>query len=596
MRSPLIIVLGLAVATLVPVMPADAAPVSQTGTVGHVSDGDTIDVNISGTNVRVRMSAIQAMELGECHADAATARLKQLVMGQRVTAWAKDSASSNRGRALRFIDRGTQDIGLTMIREGHAFAFPMPDEPMRNERYLHATASARARGVGIWNPRGCGAGPADGVPLELTVKWDADGNDSVNVNDEWVRIRNLGSAPVPLKGWTLRDSALNVFTLPSVSVPAGGAVYAHVGKGTNTANDVYLGSAAPIFENDVGDGALLVDPRGNVRASFFYPCIGVCPDPARGKVAVTVNYDAAGNDNDNPNGEWIDVTNTSSGVIDLEGYLLEAQPLSRSYDLRGPTKLAPKESLRIHMGAGTDSRLKRYWGFSSGALNNSGGSAILKTFDDRRIVCRAWQKGRCPSTAVHPVSRSADTAFDHWTAPVWTDTAFHSFGDLTKSWQHTPVGFLSANQITEGVSASQFAPDRPVTRGEMAAFLWRLAGRPHVSTAHGFVDVTKGWQQGPVRWLEASGITMGVDATHFAPDRRVTRGEMAAFLWRLVDEPNVTKPHGFGDIEKSWQEIPVRWLRAKGITNGISSTEFGPDEAVTRGQMSAFLHRLAQRL
>jgi hypothetical protein len=50
-------------------------------------------------------------------------------------------------------------------------------------------------------------GPRQEVPIRLVLRWDADGNDEVNLNDEWVRIHNDGDVPLGMDGWVLRDSA-----------------------------------------------------------------------------------------------------------------------------------------------------------------------------------------------------------------------------------------------------------------------------------------------------------------------------------------------------------------------------------------------------
>ncbi len=574
-----------------------AAAVTSSGTVSRVSDGDTYVVSLSGTATTVRMAGIQAMEVGDCHADAATARLRQLIDGKSVTVSAQSAGSTNRGRALRFTDRSGVDIGETLLDEGLVFAFPSADEPARNDKYLLASRVAAIQGIGVWDDDACGAGPYAGTPLDLVVKWDADGDDGANINGEWARITNGGTGTVSLSGWSLRDSALNIYTFPAgASIPAGDQLYVHIGQGTNTATRLYWGRTSPIFENEIGDGALLIDPHGDIRAHFFYPCVGHCTDPIASSLRISANADAAGDDKTNPNGEWVDVRNVGTETVDLGDYLIESWPYAK--ELRGSTLVHPGERLRLHVGSGTDSRLTRYWGKSAGILGNSGDKALLRSFDDRILVCTAWGTVSCPTvpSGPHAVSGSGGRQFDNWLVPAWTDNASHSFRDVSASYQQTPVGFLANNGVTNGTRPGYYEPEAPVTRGQMAAFLWRLAGSPRATTPHGFSDVSKSWQQEPVRWLKESGITGGVDATHFAPDRPVTRGQMGAFLWRLVDRPTGYGPHGFSDVNAGYQQDPVKWLKAVGITNGVTSTRFGTSDPVTRGQMAAFLHRLAQRL
>ena len=95
--------------------------------------------------------------------------------------------------------------------------------------------------------------------------------------------------------------------------------------------------------------------------------------------------------------------------------------------------------------------------------------------------------------------------------------------------------------ITNGTSPTTFSPDEPVTRGQMAAFLWRHAGRLEpASLDTPFADVLAGeFYAKAVAWLVEQDITKGTSATTFSPDEPVTRGQMATFLWRRAGEPPI---------------------------------------------------------
>ena len=165
------------------------------------------------------------------------------------------------------------------------------------------------------------------------------------------------------------------------------------------------------------------------------------------------------------------------------------------------------------------------------------------------------------------------------------------FGDVEDGRYFTaPVQWMVGDGITNGTSPSCFSPSVSVSRGQAAAFLWRMEGRP-AAEPHPFSDVDKGWQQDPVSWLFAEGITTGTSSSTFSPDRALTRGQFAALLYRFAGRPPVAEPHPFSDVDKEWQQDPVSWLFAEGITTGTSATEFSPGDPVTRGQMATFLYR-----
>ena len=166
------------------------------------------------------------------------------------------------------------------------------------------------------------------------------------------------------------------------------------------------------------------------------------------------------------------------------------------------------------------------------------------------------------------------------------------FHDVHTDWQVRPVEWLWNTELTTGVAPWVYAPERLLTRAEAATFLHRAVGEPEVSDDHGFVDVVKHWQQAPIRWLKANGITTGVDPTHFAPERPIDRGEFAVMIWRAVGEPGGSPEHGFSDIVKPWQEEAIRWLTANSITTGVDATHFAPERTLTRAEAATFLFRL----
>ncbi|MEM8706672.1 MAG: S8 family serine peptidase [Actinomycetota bacterium] len=102
------------------------------------------------------------------------------------------------------------------------------------------------------------------------------------------------------------------------------------------------------------------------------------------------------------------------------------------------------------------------------------------------------------------------------------------------------VAWMVAEGITTGTSATTFSPNAGVTRAQLAAFLYRFAGSLAVDGGTDFTDVTPGaYFADPVAWMVAEGITTGTSPTTFSPNSAVTRGQLATFLWRLAGEPIV---------------------------------------------------------
>ena len=149
------------------------------------------------------------------------------------------------------------------------------------------------------------------------------------------------------------------------------------------------------------------------------------------------------------------------------------------------------------------------------------------------------------------------------------------------------VAWSVENDIT-GIDGDEFEPDRPVTRGEAAVWMWRMQNQPEAAP-HVFTDVPEHQSQA-VAYLKDNNITTGTSPTMFSPNQILTRAEAAAFLWRLAGEP--TPPSlSFAEVTSEWQRAPVAWLSQTNITTVKSPTEFFPDRELTRAQWITFLYR-----
>ena len=132
-------------------------------------------------------------------------------------------------------------------------------------------------------------------------------------------------------------------------------------------------------------------------------------------------------------------------------------------------------------------------------------------------------------------------------SPVMADTVASDstvkaeFKDVNENiFYYMPIYWAKLNGITAGTSATTFSPDQPCTRGQMAAFLWRLNGSPEPAGTEYFQDVsTDSSFAKAIAWAKESGITSGTSPATYSPDQPCTRGQMAAFLWRQSDSPSV---------------------------------------------------------
>lgn len=92
---------------------------------------------------------------------------------------------------------------------------------------------------------------------------------------------------------------------------------------------------------------------------------------------VQIQADAPGSDNENPNGEWIEITNQSSQPVPMLGYTLKDEA-NHIYTF-GNFNVALGASFRLYSGQGRDSAAELYWGLAGESIwNNDSDTAFLR--------------------------------------------------------------------------------------------------------------------------------------------------------------------------------------------------------------------------
>ncbi|MBR4078375.1 MAG: S-layer homology domain-containing protein [Oscillospiraceae bacterium] len=171
--------------------------------------------------------------------------------------------------------------------------------------------------------------------------------------------------------------------------------------------------------------------------------------------------------------------------------------------------------------------------------------------------------------------------------------ADNPFVDVAETdWFYAPVLWAVENNITGGISPTQFGPNNPCTRAQVVTFLYAAAGRPDVTAAEEpFEDVSESdWFYTPVLWAVENGITSGVDATHFGPNTTCNRAAVVTFLYAMKGKPEITAKSEFTDVaDTDWFAKPVIWAVENKVTSGIGEGMFGPNNDCTRAAVVTFL-------
>ena len=179
---------------------------------------------------------------------------------------------------------------------------------------------------------------------------------------------------------------------------------------------------------------------------------------------------------------------------------------------------------------------------------------------------------------------------------VETEPEAPAFADVPASAYYADAVKWAVEQgITSGTSATTFSPDMSCTRAQIVTFLWRANGSPKADGANPFTDVSAdAYYYDAVLWAVKEGITSGTSATTFAPDMTVTRGQTVTFLYRAAGAPAVTGG-SFADVAADvYYADAVAWAVKESVTSGTGGNNFSPDAPCTRGQIVTFMYRGVQ--
>ncbi len=262
-------------------LPETAAPTTEgaepsfladrvTAQVVYVSDGDSFEVEVAGSEERVRMIGINTPEKGECYGTEARQALVDLIDGQVVSLVSDVESTDQYGRILAYVYAGDVFVNEEMARLGAALARPY--EPNTTLQPVLDAAEAEARDAfrGMWSADTCG-GEEDPAVVIAEVHADAPGRDGENLNGEYVVLESLSEETFSLAGWTLRDeSSVHRYVFPSsVTIEPGAGIVVFTGCGQDEASRLYWCSDSPVWDNG-GDTAFLLDLDGTTRHRFGY--------------------------------------------------------------------------------------------------------------------------------------------------------------------------------------------------------------------------------------------------------------------------------------------------------------------------------------
>lgn len=178
------------------------------------------------------------------------------------------------------------------------------------------------------------------------------------------------------------------------------------------------------------------------------------------------------------------------------------------------------------------------------------------------------------------------------------------FADVPSgSWYYDDIAYVYDAGLMTGLTATAFGPNLSTTRGMIVTILWRMENEPAAKHGCPFADVRRGsYYEQAIAWASENGIVTGFDSSTFAPDRAITREQLAAILFRFAAYRGmdaVTLRENLSSFQdqaaiSAYAVSALNWAVGEGLMQGTGD-KLEPTGNATRAQVAAMLRRFMQR-
>lgn len=243
--------------------------------VTRVIDGDTIEVEISGTIYKVRYIGIDTPELDDKRPEFSAlaqeaARYNRQLLERGTLRLEKDISEVDKyGRLLRYVYVGAIFVNAELVRQGLAEAKAYPPDTKYQSYFEEMEAQAKQDNIGLWGlplepaPAPIPYSPAVATGIQITGIF-YDGQVPRVESDECVEITNLGEQPQNLAGWILQDisDGYPSFIFPAYVLEPGESVRVYTNEYHPEWGGFSFEFSRAVWNNSEPDVAALYNERG----------------------------------------------------------------------------------------------------------------------------------------------------------------------------------------------------------------------------------------------------------------------------------------------------------------------------------------------
>jgi len=177
------------------------------------------------------------------------------------------------------------------------------------------------------------------------------------------------------------------------------------------------------------------------------------------------------------------------------------------------------------------------------------------------------------------------------------------FSDISTHWAKESIEYVYEKDLFKGVTENSFEPDKTMTRGMVVTVLSRLS-KDDMSkyTQSNFKDASiDEWYGKSVAWATENNISNGVSDSEFVPNEDISREQLVVMIKNYADYIGIdTKLDATLDVYMDnkdvspWATDAMKWAVTAGIINGKENSTLNPQGKATRGEVATILMRFVE--
>lgn len=225
------------------------------------------------------------------------------------------------------------------------------------------------------------------------------------------------------------------------------------------------------------------------------------------------------------------------------------------------------------------------------------GKLVIQNVSEDGILALTKLKVTGAGTTTNDVSVETTPEAIRYAMALMRGIDVPEFTDVPEgAWYHDYVYDLVYRGVVNGMTATTYEPAGTLTRAQfvklLACSLEEAETLKTYEGQHPFTDSGGHWAETYIAWAKDKGIVEGVSTTEFDPEAPITREQMATIFGRYALKQGIVLPkdaapaESFPDADKisEYAREFVELMRIAGILNGYEDGTFRPQGNATRAE------------